>query len=299
MTSTTTTQPVPFPAGTAPRHDPTPPRPKKAWGMSEVLRAGLVFMATQVALTPVLVLLAMSTYDLDPAVPDFADQMLTALVDVTTTPAGLAAGLLFQWAAFVGSPWLATRLRGHRSLVKDFGLSFRASDLWRGVALAMALQLAMVSLSWLAHQTALDLDGVDNTSMVTDQVGLALVMMVLAASIGAPLTEEIFFRGLLLRAFLRGLAKVDHAPVLPGVTDHFHPSTVSRGRQVSGTVAAVLLSSAIFGAMHASHWLLIVQTGLLGVVLAIVAVRTRRLGLTIVTHVVFNSTSLAAAFLLT
>lgn len=275
-----------------------PEKPKKAWGMFEVLRAGAIFLLTQIALIPVLMLVAMATYDLDPSAPGAGDRIAEAMVDVTTTAPGLAAALVFQWAAFVGGPWLTTRLRGHRSLAKDFGLTFRKSDLWWGVALAWTLQIVMTGISWLVQQTSWDLDGANNTNMVTDQAGLALVMMILAASIGAPLTEEIFFRGLLLRSFLRGLAKVDHAPVLPGVTDHLHPSPASRKRQVVGTVAAVVLSSAAFGAMHPNHWLLIVQTGLLGAVFAVVAVKTQRIGLPIVAHMVFNSTSLALTFLL-
>lgn len=284
-----------------PAVDPSPRRrpakPKKAWGLSEILRAGLIFLVTQIALIPVLTFMAMATYNIDLAAADAGEQLTDALVDVTTTAPGLTVALLFQWAAFVGAPWLTSRLRGHRSLARDFGLSFRKSDLWWGAALAWTLQVAMLGFSWIVQQTSLDLEGANNTNMVTDQAGLALVIMILAASIGAPITEEIFFRGLLLRSFLRGLAKVDHAPVLLGVTDHFHPSPASRTRQTMGTVAAIFLSSAAFGIMHPNHWLLIVQTGLLGAVFAVVAVKTRRIGLPIVAHMVFNSTSLALTFM--
>lgn len=276
----------------------SPVIPRKPWGLFEVLRGGFIFLLTQIALLPVLYLMAIAAYDIDMAAPDSGDRLTEAMVDITTTAPGLAVALLFQWAAFVGAPWLTTRLRGHRSLVKDFGLSFRRSDLWWGPLLAWAMQIVMTGVSWLVQQTSWDLEGANNTNMVTDQAGLALVLMILAATIGAPITEELFFRGLLLRSFVRSFAKVDYSPVLEGVTDHLHPSPASRKRQVWGTIGAVFLSSLAFGAMHPNHWFLIVQTGLLGAVFAVVAVRTRRIGLTIVAHMVFNSTSLALTFLL-
>lgn len=287
------------------------PEERRAWGLIDVLWGLLGLLVAQIVLLPILTVVAIVTYDIPIDAPGAAASLTEAVTKVATTGPGIVFALLSQWAAFVGAPWLVSRRKGHQSMRLDFGLRFRWRDVPVGFGVAVGLQVVLNATTWLLHQTPLDLSGAENTSQVTDHAGVILVVMVLAAAIGAPLTEEIFFRGLMLRSMLRGFARLDFAPVLEGVSDKYHTGTTSAWRRRVGTVAAVVLSSVLFGIMHLQtsatddggtavllgHWVVVAQTGLLGMVFAVIAIKTRRIGLTIMAHLFFNSTSLALVFL--
>jgi membrane protease YdiL (CAAX protease family) len=89
---------------------------------------------------------------------------------------------------------------------------------------------------------------------------------VLFVAVGAPIVEELFFRGLVLRSLERRF----------------------------GSTWAVALSSVLFGLAHPQPLpakalvLVMVSLAALGALLATLAVRTGRLGPSIVTHAVFN-----------
>jgi membrane protease YdiL (CAAX protease family) len=101
------------------------------------------------------------------------------------------------------------------------------------------------------------------------------VLLVVFVAVGAPVVEELFFRGLLLRALQR--------------------------RVPDG--AAVAVSAVLFGVAHvqdlAPGALLVVIVSLvaLGAVLATLAVRTGRLGPGMWTHAAFNASTLVALLL--
>ena len=92
---------------------------------------------------------------------------------------------------------------------------------------------------------------------------------------------------------------------------HFGPDKASARRRKIGTVLAVLMSAVFFGVLHtpfsdgtnevplASSLFLIFQTGFLGAIFAVIALRTRRIGLPIVAHLWFNSSSVAMVMLFT
>lgn len=287
------------------------PRIRRAWGLIDVIWGVVGLVGAQIVMLPLLAIIAAATYDIDMTAPNGVELVTEAIAKVATTGPGLVCALLFQWGAFVGTPWLVSRHKGHGSLRLDFGLSFKKSDLWWGALIAWLMQGSMMGLQWLLQQTSLDLSGGSNTAQVTDQAGFVLVLMILAAAIGAPLTEELFFRGLILRGLMRGLGRVDYAPVLDGVSEKYHTGDVPVWRRRVGVTAAVLISSAFFGLMHLQttttaagsteillgHWFVVFQTGLLGLIFALIALKTRRIGLNIVAHLVFNSTSLALVFL--
>lgn len=167
------------------------------------------------------------------------------------------------WAGLVLAVWYAGRYKGS-GVVHDFGLRVRALDVPVGAAIGLACQFVLVPLiSWpflvLSHKTAEDLSSVATnlTDKATDWVGV--VLLVIIVGIGAPIVEELFFRGLLLRALERRY----------------------------GTAAAVVLSGLIFGITHFELLQLPALTAF-GIVLALLAVRTRRLGPGIAAHAAFN-----------
>jgi membrane protease YdiL (CAAX protease family) len=89
---------------------------------------------------------------------------------------------------------------------------------------------------------------------------LPVTILFLFLAIGAPIVEELFFRGLLMRA-------IDHR---------------------YGAVAAVAGSSVVFGLAHFEP-LQLPALILFGIVLAILAQRSGRLGPGIIAHATFNA----------
>lgn len=181
---------------------------------------------------------------------------------------GQAVSQLGLWTGMVGAALMATRRKGRRSLALDFGFRGRWSDLWLGIGIAVAVQLLLLPLVGLLLRPLLgDPEVSGPVQEILDKAkGPAFVGLVLSVAVGAPLVEELFFRGLLLRSLQRR------------IPDAF----------------AILLSSAAFGLAHASALpakavaLVMVSLTVFGAVLAALAVRTGRLGPGIAAHSAFN-----------
>ena len=118
-------------------------------------------------------------------------------------PAALTTALGFAGMYVV---WLAgmlfiSRTKGRGTLHDDFGFVVHARHTWAllaGIGLEIALGLMVYPLVVLAHhekQTVVE--DLKNSS------GAKLAVFVLAAGLLAPIMEELFFRGLLLRAMRR------------------------------------------------------------------------------------------------
>lgn len=186
--------------------------------------------------------------------------------DETVGLATLAVGQVGLWAGLLGAPVLASRRKGAGDLAVDFGLRAEPVDT-AGVALGVACQVLLIPVLYLVIQWFtghLDVSG--PARELTDRAdGGAFVVLGLFVVVVAPVVEELFYRGLLLRAMSRRW----------------------------GDRAAVVASSAVFAA---SHFELVVFPGLFvfGVVLAVLAVRTGRLGASIATHVGFNAVTIVA-----
>ena len=181
---------------------------------------------------------------------------------------GQAVSQLGLWAGMVGAAVLATRRKGRGSLALDFGFRGRWSDLWLGAGVAIAVQLLVLPLVGLLLRPLLGEPEVSGPvrDLLDKAQGVAFVGLGLSVAVGAPLVEELFFRGLLLRSLQRRM-----------------PNAL-----------AILLSSAAFGLAHASALpadaviLVMVSLTVFGAVLATLAVRTGRLGPGIAAHAVFN-----------
>jgi len=181
----------------------------------------------------------------------------------------MVAGWLGLWAGFVGVPVLASRRKGAADLGTDFGLWGRWPDVAGAAAGAGCQLVALPALYFLIQRLTGDLDVSGPARDLTDRVdGVALVLVAVVVTFLAPVVEELFYRGLMLRAAARRL----------------------------GRPWAVLGTSAIFGI---SHFQLVQFPGLFvfGVVLAVLAVRTGRLGASIAAHVAFNGVAVAGLVL--
>ena len=176
------------------------------------------------------------------------------------------------WGGYLIAVYMAgTKGRG---VVADFGLSFRLPDVPIGLAVGAVVQVAVLPLLYLpilhfGGYTDDDLSAPARALSEKASGPVGWILLALIVVVGAPIVEELFFRGL----FLRSLQK-------RGLPDW----------------AAILVSAAVFGAVHFQA-LQFPGLFLIGVVLAVMAVRTGRLGLSILTHVGFNATSVVLLYL--
>lgn len=176
----------------------------------------------------------------------------------------VAVAQLGLWVGLLGAPLLATRVKGN-GLVADLHLRARVGDLWQGGIAGVLLQLvALPLLYWplleLLGKDASDLDG--PARELTDRAGgaLGVILLVLIVGIGAPIVEEIFYRGLFQRALLkRGLPPA----------------------------AAIAVNATVFGLSH-GQLLQLPALVLFGAAAGTLAHRSGRLGPAITAHVAFN-----------
>jgi membrane protease YdiL (CAAX protease family) len=189
----------------------------------------------------------------DGTVDDFDDLSLTW---VAVAQVGL-------WIGMLGVPLAAARLKGNGP-VEDYGLRSAGWDAPLGFAAGLGTQLVLIPLLylpifWFTNFDTSDLEDPARglTDRATDPLGVT--MLVLIVGIGAPIIEEIFYRGLLQRALAHRF----------------------------GTWPAILGSAAVFGASH-FQLLQLPALVLFGIVLGRLAHRTGRLAAPIAAHIVFN-----------
>jgi membrane protease YdiL (CAAX protease family) len=207
----------------------------------------------------------------------FVGQLLVAAVAAISGSSTVAEGgsswlfavALAGWVPMVVAVVGASRRFGTGSLSRDFGVEFRPVDLL-GVPIGVGTQLLVLPMVyWPLHaiwphtfnQSRLEERANDLSNHAG---GGGRVLLILVVVVGAPLVEELVYRGLLQTAFTRRLKD-------------------SLG---------VVLVAAWFAAVHFQP---IETPGLfaVGLVLGSCAWYTRRLGLGIVAHMSFNATGLA------
>jgi len=281
----TPTGPPPTPEWAPSDYPQAPPLPDSGprieWGLGQVWLG----LGVAIALNTVVGVLGLGIYLASNwnvlATGDVTGITSKVLSGLTGNPLFLASSLLTLWAGLLLGVFVASYRRGQRNLRLDFGWSIKwRTDIAFGIALAIGLTLVEVlfnaTLGWLHVDTS----AVDNTSvLIKGHTGAVLIGVFVAAAVGAPMVEELFFRGLTMRALNKRW----------------------------GAIPAVIGSSLLFGLLHAqpnsagsigpsSLWL-VLFTGMLGAVLATVALRTQRLGITVVAHMTFNAVGLALVLL--
>ncbi len=200
---------------------------------------------------------------------------LTALSKLSEPPTWYVISTLFGlWGGFLGAALLASRLKGTKHLWADLGLRFRWIDLI-GIPIGIASQylVALIYLPIAPHVHDFHQSFAAPAQRLTGSShGVGYAAIFVATAIGAPFFEEIFFRGVILRA-------------LASLFGHW-------GRWV-GPGLAIVVSGVLFGLAHAES-LQLLGLALFGVILGIVSYRTGRLGMNMVAHAAFNGIALVA-----
>jgi uncharacterized protein len=200
---------------------------------------------------------------------------LSSIANLSVPPEWyVVSSLLGLWIGFGGAPWLASRVRGTGRFVADLGIRFRWIDL-AGILIGVGGQFLVVLLyaPFIKHLHNFDAP----TKRLTGGAhGGGFAVIALFTVLGAPFFEELFFRGLLFRALCRV----------------FTPSA-RRAAPVAAVVAAVVVDGLLFGLAHA-EWEQFAGLAAFGAILAVVAYRTRRLGMNMVAHATFNLVAVLA-----
>lgn len=206
----------------------------------------------------------------------FAAQVLSLIVlgvtgqtGETDTPiAVLAVVLCAAWFAYVSGMWIVSERAGTADPIADFGIRILPIDL-TGLGIGVLAQLVVVRLVYLPLEamwpaTFADDELQRNAEGLVDRAsGVTTVVLFVLVVFGAPLVEEMFYRGLLQRSLL---ARFNDVVVVVGV-------------------------AALFAVIHFRP---VEYPGLFvfGLIVGVAAMLTGRLGLSIMTHVGFNLTGL-------
>lgn len=183
----------------------------------------------------------------------------------------LFVGVLAAWIAYLAGLYVASRKHGTGDPVEDYAIRARPIDLL-GVPIGVLAQLVLVPVVYLPlsriwPDTFTDERLSETAEDLVDRAGGAtMVLLVLMLCVGAPIVEELVYRGLLQRSFA---ARFDH-------------------------VLAWIAASAWFAVIHFRP---VEYPGLFafGLVAGACLFATGRLGMPIAAHVAFNATGLLLA----
>ncbi|MDQ3468313.1 MAG: CPBP family intramembrane metalloprotease [Actinomycetota bacterium] len=213
----------------------------------------------------------------------FVGQTISALVtstagvddaDLIPIPT-LFAAVVATWVAYIAGAWYASMRAGSGDPVEDYRLRFGLFDLV-GVPVGVLTQLVLVPVVYLPlirlwPDVFTDERLEETAQRLVDRAdGASFVLLVAMVCIGAPIVEEIVYRGMIQGSLA---ARIDQKVALLAATTwfaliHFRPV------EYPGLFVFGLVAGASFLA-------------------------TGRLGTAIVTHAAFNVTGLALAILAT
>ena len=192
---------------------------------------------------------------------------------ITDPNLSLLTAYLAVWLPLLGAVIAAVYLHGSRSLRRDIGLAFHPLDLLWGLAAGL-LARALAGIIEIAVYGQMATGAVTLGVPVRDLWWLFAAL--LAPVILAPVIEELFFRGVLLRS-------------ISGVT------ALSGGSPRLAMALAILGSATVFALLHVitvqttdAALVAGLSTFVFGVAAASVAVATGRIGGPIVAHIAFN-----------
>lgn len=178
----------------------------------------------------------------------------------------LVAGSMLYWLFLIGVPVVATARKGNGA-VADLGLRFRRHPEIGAFVLGAVLQAVVVWVLYLPFFwfSDVDADDVSNEAreLVDSASGAGIAVLVVVVCIGAPIAEELFFRGLFLRAAERRF----------------------------GVPVALVASTIVFGLGHLQG-IQLPALLVFGAVAGLLTIRTGRLGPAIACHMGFNAWTL-------
>lgn len=232
------------------------------WGLGDFWWGVLVYLVASIVLG-VGVAIAVAATD---------DRPGSDLADVELGPYAISFMVLGNLVAFLGVPWLASHRKGLHRLRDDFGLRLRPIDLAIGLGMGIGALIA-AGLVGMAIDAAFDVEESTSNIPVDALSGAAeFGAFFVAVAVITPVIEELFFRGLVFRSFLKRGAPT--------------------WRAIAWTTAIFVVPHLSAATSVASLVSLAASIGILGLVFNLACVVTHlRLGAAIVAHTVINGTA--------
>jgi len=255
---------APSPAPTRPDAVPEP----LPWGMRDVV----VAVVATLVISAVLGGLILGVADVDDT--DDASLVTIALIQATL------------WVGMLGSIFLILRRRG--ASLRRLGLRARWVDVPVGIVAGLLGQLVLVPLiswPWVAILGKDSDDLTEPACRLADKADqpLGVVLLFAITVVGAPIVEELFFRGFVQQAAVAAFTR--NAP-----PDDNEAAVLARRL---GIACGLVLTAVLFALIHFQ----VLQAPALvaiGLVLGLLAHRSGRLGSSIVTHMAFNATTVVS-----
>jgi len=236
--------------------EPPPDRPRALWGVKEMVICVVVVLVSLFIVTTAIVWPVLAAYGED------APETLTA---------NAIANLVWNATMIAAVVWFVRRAGG---TPRDLGLTLPEGRSWPGViglAAATFVSMYVVVIVYGVAIDALGFDFLEPDQQVPDEFydsDVALAILGIAIVFGAPITEEIFFRGFLF-----------------GGT-----------RPLTGALLAALITGFIFSLAHYNPGLILPFTAV-GAMLALSYHRSGSLFVPIGAHFLFNLVSFAVLVL--
>jgi uncharacterized protein len=201
---------------------------------------------------------------------------MTAIASASVPPEWyVVTTLLGLWIGFIGAPWLASRTQGTHHFFRDLGVRFRVIDLL-GILIGVGGQI-LVAIMYAPFQHDIKNFNGPSQKLTGASHGAGFVVIAIATVLLAPAMEELFFRGLLLKALVRLFTKLGAAG----------------GARAAGVILAVIVDGLLFGLAH-GEWIQLAGLATFGSILAAASYRTGRLGMNMVAHASFNLVAIIA-----
>lgn len=282
---------------------------KKRWGLFHVIMGFLLMLGFQLIIGVALVVIV-TTQAATQGIYD-THEIQNMTLDMAMHPAVLISSAFTMYLAWIIAMSWATYRKGLKSFAKDFWIRFKWTDILWGLGLGIALRAADIGSQWVMQELlGLDLTNGGNTDPIVSQTGLAYFMLaIVIGCICAPIFEEMFTRGMLLQGLIRSFRKNNQYPTttIGNFVYKEAPQLWSFHKKVKRVLfkvrywLACIISGTVFGSMHFqasgmwTDWLIVIQTGLIGVFLAWMVLKTKRVGTAITIHMVFNITGIIIA----
>jgi membrane protease YdiL (CAAX protease family) len=145
----------------------------------------------------------------------FAGQLLFQIValafgespgDAVTSIGALALGISATWSAYMVGLWWASTRAGSGNPIEDYAVAFDSRDLL-AVPIGVLAQLVLIPVVYMPLRAlwpdTFTQDRLEETArdLVERAGGTSMVMLVLVVVVGAPIVEELVYRGLLQQSF--------------------------------------------------------------------------------------------------